>query len=64
MGIKTREYAFKTICCNNIFVMVFEPKTHAKNAQTLSFFRRILSAATNISLPWSFKQNKIAIILN
>jgi len=59
-----REYAFKTICCNNIFVMVFDPKTHAKNDQTFSFFRRILSAATNISLLWSFKQNKIPIIFS
>jgi hypothetical protein len=32
------EYAFKPICCNNIFVMVFESKTHAKNDRTLLIF--------------------------
>jgi hypothetical protein len=42
------EYAFKLIYCVYIFVMVFDPKTHAKNDQTLSLFRRILSAARNI----------------
>jgi len=46
-----RGYAFKPF----VAIKFLSWQAHAKNPQTLSHSRRILSAATNIGLLWSLK---------